>query len=222
MRHLLASTLVLLLLSTTGCFQYEESLELKADGSGRATTRVLLPKPGATPPELVKTFETRMDWGMDPGEVPQGIAISRQTTEQDGRLEIKTIIAFDDVRKLTIWPEQSPFSNVVVTLGPDALDFSRRFAAVSDEKLPALGDDVKIVFSLTGPGSVASHNGTRVSGTTVYWDVGLRELLGGKGKTLGAKFVFGAPYGIYVLVVVLAVLAAAVHLFLRRRGTSQG
>jgi len=208
---------IVILLSCSGCFRYSEALTVDQDGAGRAITVMLFPASNNGNAEVFAALEKKLNWQEGAGAPPDGIRIETTEIQQEGRRGFKTTVEFDDIRKLQSWGQNSPFNNMATLRTGSTLEYSRRFAPLGQEILEVPGEEWQITFSFTGPGRLVWHNGTRADGNTVIWQLGLRDLFGGTGRSLGAKFVYGTPVWIYVLSIILIIFAAVAVYLSRRR-----
>ncbi len=96
--------------------------------------------------------------------------------EKNGVLECEMSVAFDNLDELIDYNElfDPVGSGKTFAIDEEAGEFT--FEAVFSEsndilEVEEIGVDISIMYKITAPGKVSSHNGTSVSGTTVTWDL---------------------------------------------------
>lgn len=214
---------VLLLLATLcGCFRYEESIAIGEDGKGTASYTMSRPKRGVVDKlsPYVRDFDNRFEPETATQNLPSGVTTQPvRRTEVNERIEVSANYSFNDAAAFATWASStaSPFNNVSITRTNDTLSFTRRFSVPERENMERVqkfGTDVALLFKVTGPGSLKSHNGTRVEGNTVVWELKAPELFENGGKTFNAEFHYGRNYMPWIIAgIILFVLIDTVIIF---------
>jgi hypothetical protein len=191
-----------LLCALTGCFRYEEAITVGEDGKGTASYTMSRPKRGVVDKlsPYVRDFDGRFEPETATKDLPVGVTTQPvRRTEVNERIEVNATYTFTDAAAFSTWASgtQSPFNNISISRSKDTLTFTRRFSVPDRENMERaqkFGTDVALVFKLTGPGTLKSHNGTRVDGNTVVWEMKAPELFENGGKTFTAEFHYGRSY----------------------------
>jgi hypothetical protein len=217
-----AIPVLFLLAALSGCFRYEESITIGEDGKGTASYTMSRPKRGVVDKlsPYVHNFDNRFEPETATQNLPAGITTQPvRRTEVNERIEISADYSFTDAAAFATLASgtPSPFNNVSITRSNDTLIFTRRFSVPDRENMERVqkfGTDVALVFKLTGPGSLKSHNGTRVDGNTVVWELKAPELFANGGKTFNAEFHYGRSYMPWIIAgIVLFLLIDTIIIF---------
>jgi hypothetical protein len=207
----------ILFLVCAGCVRYEESIVVDASGKGTATIVASYPERGRIEKFAIGagSLDDVFSQKTMNKDLPPGVTLSHSTTVRDERVEVNALYAFDDIVKLTTWAARrdtrSPLSNISVLRKADAFEFTRDFKTFDAEQIKEIRKhcvDCTIMFKLTGPGKLTTHNATRVEGETAIWELKAPTLFAEGGQTFKAAYYYGSSWTVIIIIIFGAILTA--------------